>query len=601
MTATALRGLVLVVALLVVAAPAHAALETLDNGTIRLGVDLEQGGKLTWLSRSHGLDAGNLLFEAEQSYSAPPSWYSNQDTASVVRSTNDGRTLYVDALGSECTFETWITLQGNAAVVRNRLTSFRSDTTAPAPSWPELPALYTAGPYRLVTYDGNAPFTRGPVDDISALARGAFFVPDAYGVFATEHWAALLDDHNLGVGLVEPDVTQFAGLSGSPFGSPSGYLTGTHAEVLDSNIVYDYTYTLVVGSLAGIRAYAYAHRPDLRPSYVFRSTRAHFTFADAADAGFPISGALRVRPTGDHPQLIGPGQVWPARRVPRLYVRGAWHTQQTTARVIWSTGARPFSVIANGQFHTYRVDLFRSPGYTGAIDGIRLEPVETAEPAGRIDVTCISWHPCPIDRAAERALAASADVPLLDRFDSLRTAFWSVTGNSIQATAAVRGGGLDVSVTADAVPLPGQDGIGAGLYSRCTLDGDLDTQVDYRLVDWPAGNAVHVSFSTDNQTLYRHNEPNGELVSSYFPPATAGANLADDRPAGTLRFTRVGTYLAGYYRSSTGSWIKLDGVRKAGPLNVGISLWTNRTPDHAKNVEVVFDNFRVTRGTVSCP
>jgi hypothetical protein len=90
---------------------------------------------LTWLSRSQGEHADNLLFESEQSYysgsfgrDGSPFWHGYQDPARVVAHTNDGRTLYDRAvwIGCECSMETWVTLHADAAVVRNRLTSFRS-------------------------------------------------------------------------------------------------------------------------------------------------------------------------------------------------------------------------------------------------------------------------------------------------------------------------------------------------------------------------------------------------------------------------------------------------------------------------------------------
>ncbi len=71
MFATTFRGLLIAGALLAFAAPAHAAVSVLDNGTIRVGVDL-QHGDLTWLSRSRGEYADNLLLESEQSYYGGP-------------------------------------------------------------------------------------------------------------------------------------------------------------------------------------------------------------------------------------------------------------------------------------------------------------------------------------------------------------------------------------------------------------------------------------------------------------------------------------------------------------------------------------------------
>src|SRR5207253_11404331 len=141
--------------------------------------------KITWLSRSSGEDVRNLAFEAEQSYySGPysdgvPVWHGYQDPARVVVHSNDGRLLYTRPVSTECecAVSTWITLHGPAVLVRHRLESFRSDTTNYAPTWQELPALYTQGGLdRLVTYDGGAPYTGGALREFTREDGGFFFV-----------------------------------------------------------------------------------------------------------------------------------------------------------------------------------------------------------------------------------------------------------------------------------------------------------------------------------------------------------------------------------------------------------------------------------------
>jgi hypothetical protein len=91
----------------------------LDNGRIRVGVDLGQGGKLTWMSRSQGEHADNLLLESEQSYwggpyepDYSPEWHGYQDPATVIEHSNDGHTLYDRAVwaGCECSMQTWVAL-----------------------------------------------------------------------------------------------------------------------------------------------------------------------------------------------------------------------------------------------------------------------------------------------------------------------------------------------------------------------------------------------------------------------------------------------------------------------------------------------------------
>jgi hypothetical protein len=465
-----------------------------------------------------------------------------------------------------------------------------------------------------VTYDGARPYTNGAMHDVTELAQFELFTPLHYDMLATEHWAALVGDDGVGIGLVEPDALHMVGVSGNGDCCPSAYLAGVRQEVLDANVVYDYTYTLVVGSLRQIRTYAYAHRPDPRPRYVFAHDRRHFFEENATDAGFPIAGALRVRLPQDDPQLVGPESEWPARSVPRLYIRGAWHTQQAVATLWWGRAdvvsrsfspdrVRPFHVIPDGQFRTYRLDLFRNPTYRGTIDGIRLDPVTLAEPGGWVDVTCISWKPCPIDRSAERRLATDHGlIPFLDRFDTLNTSFWSINGNSLGALTAVAGGSLTVDVAPDAQPLPGQDSIGAGVYSRCTLAGDFDAQVDYGLDAWPPDNGVNVNFGVGHRTLFRHNGPGGsDWLSSYFPPFASGFAPAT-ATTGSLRLARTGDFVRGYYRNVNGDWLFLDGARiTAAPLNVSLSIFTNRPLPGAKDVRVAFDDFRVTRGEIDCP
>ncbi len=620
------KFLLVALAALAFAAPARAGLSVLDNGRIRVGVDLAQGGKLTWLSRSQGEHADNLLLESEQSYwggpyepDYSPEWHGYQDPATVIEHSNDGHTLYDRAVwaGCECSMQTWIKLHGNAAVVRNRLTSFRSDATQYAPGWQELPALYTVAPlYRIVTYDGSGPYTHASTHDLTAqAAQFSFFTPRHIDMLASEHWEAAVDDNGFGVGLFEPDELRFIAISsgydsGYP-GYPSGYISGVRQEILDANVVYNYTYTLIVGSARQIRAYAYAHRPDSRPNYLFAHDRQHFTEINASDAGFPIAGALRLR-VNDDPQLIGPDLEWRASRVPRLYVRGAWHTQQSLAELYWGRPSldylfsedrsRQFRVIPDGRFHTYRLDLGQNPSYTGTIDSLRLDPIANGEPGAWVDITCISWKPCPIDRKAERRLENDGGlIPFLDTFDTLNTRFWSIGGNSSGVSTAVSDGQLVIDVAPDATPLPAQDYISAGVYSRCTLAGNFDVQADYRLKLWDPGNGVNVNFSVADRTLFRHNDPTTrESLASYFPPF-AGRQIIDEQDRESLRLVRGGDTVFGYYRDPNGDWTLLDSAPiTTAPVNIALSIYSNRQAENAPEVRVAFDNLRITRGTIEC-
>jgi len=176
----------------------------LDNGIIRVEADRYNGGAINYLGVS-GADTSlvnirDLGRYIQQSYYSGPNpfipegayqhpayqgWGWNPVQAGDVygyyswtpeKSVQDD-TIYVRCIpkqwalrniDSECTMESWITLDSNRVHVRCRLTNARSDSTLYSGRHQELPALYTVGTlYRLFTYTGNQPFTGGALTQIN--------------------------------------------------------------------------------------------------------------------------------------------------------------------------------------------------------------------------------------------------------------------------------------------------------------------------------------------------------------------------------------------------------------------------------------------------
>jgi hypothetical protein len=407
----------------------------LDNGQVKVGVDLDLGGVITHVSGSGGGDADNLVNEHDTGREVQQSYYSggsgpgtpcpgygsewnpvgagdcNGNRSSVLTYTNDGTTIYVKSrpllwpfadVPCECTFEQWISLAGSTVQVRNRLLDGRSDQTLYLARWQELPAFYTIGRLgHLYTYTAAAPYTGGPLTEITAdLLNPTQF-------HATEHWAANVDGAGVGLGIVNPEVETFLGGfwgtrgSGGSFDDATGYIAPTRPEILDWNISYEYTYALVMGTLDEIRAYAVAQQRDPRPDYHFTTDRQGWWYWHAADTGAPITGALHVKPDVEDPQMFGPDGLWTAQDAPKLYIRAAYHTAQSQAQVFWRAPTTDyaeerslqFSVLNDGAFHTYALDLGTSPEYTGTIGALRFDPVFSAEPGGTVDIAYISWKP----------------------------------------------------------------------------------------------------------------------------------------------------------------------------------------------------------------
>lgn len=404
----------------------------LENDQVKLGVDLTMGGSITYLSagndRPNMINSFDLGRQIQMSfYSGPvpyhppgvefsPRWkdmawnpvqsgdaYGNHSR--ILEHREDETSIYVKSAPmlwplrndpAECTFETWYTLRQNTVEVVARINNARSDHKQYPAQQQELPAIYTNGIwYKLTTYIGDKPFTEAPLTTITH--RDPAFNRRPRRIHATENWAALLNEGNSGVGVVAPGTTEFIGAyfgeKGAYGGSKdeeTGYMAPVRNEILDHNIVYEYRYTLVVGTLQQIRDYAYKkHAADQEtPNWQFTTDRAHWCYNNATDTGWPIQGELRLNWTGDAASLVSPTTLWTAVQAPTLYMEAAFDTPAKEMRVQWEafTDAhldsgpdhpapqKPVAVAINGdgQYRIYRVQLAGAPNYSGSLMKLHL-------------------------------------------------------------------------------------------------------------------------------------------------------------------------------------------------------------------------------------
>lgn len=283
----------------------------IDNGVIRVGVDLTRGGSIGFLSASN--DVGNnvvnchdmgrevqLSFYANPGvYNPPTPQYPNGACDHLFMKTtwpwnpigagdidgNHGQIISVSQptphslhivsrplqwachnVSCECTFEQIVTLDGTpggtGVKVTATLHSARTDTFTPAPRGQELPAVYSVGAlWHLVTYNGSKPWSGAPTVE---YATDPLHSPPWHPGFfnATENWAALLDDGGWGMGVVSPKVSTFLGGfagppgAGGPHDNPTGYIAPVATIALGASESFTYDFHLVLGNLATIRSYA---------------------------------------------------------------------------------------------------------------------------------------------------------------------------------------------------------------------------------------------------------------------------------------------------------------------------------------------------------
>ncbi|MHB1460079.1 MAG: hypothetical protein ACYC1M_02185 [Armatimonadota bacterium] len=409
----------------------------IDNGKIKVGINLDLGGSITYISKS-GSDV-NLVNSADwgrqiqmSHYSGPnpfePDGHKANDAwrglgwnpiqsgdcyhhrSTVLAHKNDKNSLYVKCIPmqwplnnvpGECTFECWITLKDNTVLVKSRMVNHRVDKTQYDGRDQELPAIYTNGPWwKLMTYDGDKPFTNDKLTHIPPVMPWK-------GWISTENWSALVNDDDWGLGIWQPGVYRtiggFAGKpgKGGPKDGPTGYIAPLHREIIDHNIDYSYNYVLILGSLQEIRDYVYKQKqPTAAPNWVFKGDRQHWIYRNAVDTGWPIKGALNIDLSKDNPQLISPEGMWSAAMNPILYVKAAFTTDETSATIQWERKdapgfndqkSLPMPIIGDGVSRVYSIDLSKSPEYSGMVTRLQLVPSQKGVAGNKVIVRSIGY------------------------------------------------------------------------------------------------------------------------------------------------------------------------------------------------------------------
>lgn len=393
----------------------------LDNGRIRLGVDLDMGGAVTYLAEAggsnminswdHGREVQLSFYSGPVPFQPPnttldPGWKElgwNPIQAGdafghgppVTEWKNDGKGIRVrfvpliwplKNVPAECVFDSSYRLNGNAVEVENRLMNARADPAQYPGRGQELPAVYSNGAwYKLVSYTGDQPFTGGSTATLVDKNDGKGWPWLTF--YGTEHWAALLNDNNRGIGVFEPDACRFgAGFAGEPKGtggskdSQTGYIAPNLDEILDHNITYQFDYALIVGGVDDIRRYAAEHstRPAL-PRWDFKSDRQHWTYNGTTDAGWPIKGELRVALALPNACLLSPETVWSAAKAQKFEMdaalAGGGEIQLTAQTFIpanaWLAPLK-IAVASGNKCRRYTVDLADWPGYRGSMRRVKL-------------------------------------------------------------------------------------------------------------------------------------------------------------------------------------------------------------------------------------
>jgi hypothetical protein len=273
--------------------------------------------------------------------------------------------------------------------MRFRMENHRGDTTRYAARHQELPAVYTiAALHRWMAYVGDRPFTGGALTHIANDWRKPW---PWTRTIPTERWAALVGDDDWGIGMLSEDGGHFdGGLFGQPgshdpLSSDTAYMAPTQVETIDHDIVYRFHATLMVGTLADMRARFTALAAPGLPAWTFAEDRQHWHCEGGADAGVPRDGAWRVPFGAQGPRLVGPVRCWRAEDAGAvaftatssapLRVRIAWRRLGEEA---WDPDVGvEVALIGDGRPHSYQAAL-AGERYQGLLTGLAVTLAATA-------------------------------------------------------------------------------------------------------------------------------------------------------------------------------------------------------------------------------
>ena len=416
----------------------------IDNGQIRVGVNQDLGGAITWLS-APGRD--NLINNSDWGrqiqlsfYSGPhpfepggqkahPAWanwnwnpiqsgdvYRNR--AKVVKLTNTGTEIRLTCIPmqwalnnvpGDCRYEARLVLDGPMLKVHYRLLNQRSDTNRYDGCHQELPAVYTVtGLTRLMTYTGDKPFSGGALTRIENDWKQKF---PWTRYLATEGWVAAVGDDDWGVGVCNPEVYNYlGGRHGGPQNSwvstdgPTMYISPVSTEVLDHDIVFEFDFMVRVGKLDALRDYFTALMSKRTPpAWNFVRDRQHWVPKDCMDAGWPIKNGLRLTTQkGRQPRIEGPIHPFRAEAAPKLRITGTWKGLTGTGHVTWKQQgndkpAKPlsasFSIPKQGKEATVEIDLAALPHYQGLITECTVWLADNPVDGGEVVIRSIATVP----------------------------------------------------------------------------------------------------------------------------------------------------------------------------------------------------------------
>jgi len=258
----------------------------LDNGIVKVGVDLEWGGAISVLMHQDM----NLIDNHDTGRLAQVAFY-NDDSGTwdpvqggdvfnqgspVLEYNAESNLIYTKThprdwktgVLTDTHVEQWVSLEGKSVKVRYKFTHFGTDTYTFHDQ--EFPCAYiNSRLYRLITYTDGAPWTDGGISEFS-IPQTEPGTPNTE-FYPTEYWASFADDSDFGLTLYSPDHTPKWAAHRFTVDTKPSYLVTIDQFAIEPATVEEATEYFIVGNYPDARSIVYSMGLNQLPTAVIDS------------------------------------------------------------------------------------------------------------------------------------------------------------------------------------------------------------------------------------------------------------------------------------------------------------------------------------------
>jgi uncharacterized protein YprB with RNaseH-like and TPR domain len=255
-------------------------LKYLDNGIIRVGVNLDWGGAISEISHQ----GFNLIDDHDTGRLAQVAFYSGNSVwnpvqggdkynrgSPVLEYTVQQNLIYtktqpIDWNTGELTdvyVEQWISLEDETVEVNYKMTHFGTEVYTFHDQ--EFPCAYVNKDlYRCITYCGSNPWTYDGVVDLGIQPQSPGS-PNTY-FYPTEYWASFVNDLDFGLTLYSKDHTAKWAANRFTIDTQPGYLATVDQFAIEPGAVEEATEYFIVGNYPDARNKIYSLEPTDDPT-----------------------------------------------------------------------------------------------------------------------------------------------------------------------------------------------------------------------------------------------------------------------------------------------------------------------------------------------